>query len=124
MLSQIVRRMGKDAHMRRMRIALSGALVLSGLVVLTGCRNRVAEERDELWRQSQEMQQKLDQQEAELRALKEKERMAATTPPAPQPAPQPAAQPAPPPQPRPAPKPVEQVGGLETTEDITAGTVT
>jgi chemotaxis protein MotB len=99
--------------MRSVKIALAGALMVSGLV---GCRNRVADERDELWRQARNQQEELDRRNAELEAMRraqaEKDALAAQTP-----APAPAI-------PAPAPTPAPSIGGLETTSDANAGTVT
>jgi flagellar motor protein MotB len=95
---------------------------------LVGCRNRVAEERDELWRQSRAQQDELDRKNAELDAMRkaQAQKMAAT--PAPAPAPAPAAiTPAPAPVPAPPPaqqQPVAPIAGLETSSDPSAGTVT
>jgi flagellar motor protein MotB len=94
---------------------------------MIGCRNRVAEERDELWRQSRAQQEELDRKNAELEAMRkaQAQKMVATPPPAASAtgpvaiAPQPAPIPAPPP-----PKPVTPIAGLETTADPNAGTVT
>jgi flagellar motor protein MotB len=87
---------------------------------LVGCRNRVAEERDELWRQSRAQQEELDKRNAELEAMRKAQASKPATPPAPA-----AAAPAPvaPPAPQ-SPQPVTPIGGLETTSDPSAGTVT
>ena len=53
--------------MSSVRIALSGLLVVSaGLLagVAGGCRDRVADERDALWQQSQGLQAELDRTRA------------------------------------------------------------
>ena len=98
--------------MRGVRIALIGALTLVSAI---GCRNRVAEERDELWRQSQAQQRELDRKNAELEAMRRAEQQR-PVPPAP---------PAQPPvQPTPPKEPVREVGGQEAVEDRAAGTVT
>jgi flagellar motor protein MotB len=104
--------------MRSVRIAaVAGALLMCTAMV--GCRNRVAEERDELWRQSRGQQDELDRKNAELEAMRkaQAQKTAATPPPAPA-AVTPAPMPAPPPQ------PVTPIAGLETSSDPSAGTVT
>lgn len=102
--------------MRSVRIALTGALLISGALV--GCRNRVAEERDALWKQSREQQEELDRRNAEMEAMRraQAERAAAPAPAPVEPvAPTPAAAPQ---------RPVAPIADLETTEDRSAGTVT
>src|SRR5215204_6248950 len=97
----------KGIAMRSFRIALTGVVLLAGL---TGCRNRVAEERDALWKQSREQQAELDRKNAELQAIQRAEQLRAQAPaPAPAPAPGPTA-PAPAPAPAPQPRVID-VGG-------------
>ena len=105
--------------MRSVRIALVGALVISSLAV-AGCRNRVAEERDALWKQSREQQAELDRKNAELEAMRRASELRAQAPQNAAPAPAPSPAPTPPPAP---PKPVAQIADLETTQDV-AGNVT
>jgi chemotaxis protein MotB len=114
----------RNHPMRSVRIALTGAMVVSGVAALSGCRNPVAEERDAVWSQNRELQAELDRKNADLERMKREEELRAQaraqTPP-------PATAPvvvAPPPAPAPAPRPVEQIGGLETERDVAAGTVT
>jgi flagellar motor protein MotB len=92
-------------------------LAVSGLV---GCRNRVADERDALWNQNRQQQAELDRQKAEAEAARQQAEMerqralaAQQQQQAPTPAPAPVAE-----------KPLAQIGGLETTENKAAGTVT
>jgi flagellar motor protein MotB len=89
---------------------------------LVGCRNRVAEERDELWRQSRAQQEELDKRNAELEAMRKAQASKPATPPAPA-----AVAPVtPPPAPTPAPPPPQQVApiaGLDTTYEAGAVTV-
>ena len=111
--------------MRSVRFAAVMGMLLTS-TALVGCRNRVAEERDELWRQSRAQQEELDKRNAELEAMRKAQASKPVTPPpapaavAPAPVtPPPAPTPVPPP-----PQPVAPIGGLETTANPDAGTVT
>jgi outer membrane protein OmpA-like peptidoglycan-associated protein len=119
-------RQRKDFIMRSVRIALTGAMVLGGLLAASGCRNPVAEERDAVWSQNRELQSELDKNKAELeRAKRERELRAQMPAPTPAPTTAPAVTIAPAPAPAPAPsRPVEQIGDLETERNVGAGTVT
>ena len=112
--------------MRSVRFAAVMGMLLTS-TALVGCRNRVAEERDELWRQSRAQQEELDKRNAELEAMRKAQASKPVTPP-PAPAavaPAPVTPPPPAPvTPPPPPQPVPQIGGLETTANPDAGTVT
>src|SRR5947207_3431098 len=99
--------------MRSVRIAaVAGALLMS--TALVGCRNRVAEERDGLWRQSRAPQEERARKNAEREARRKPQaKKTAATPPPPAPAVvTPAPMPVPPP-----PQPVTPIAGLETSSD-------
>ena len=106
--------------MRSVRVAVVGAMVISGLV---GCRNRVADERDALWQQNREQQEALDRANRQAEEDARKRDLALQTPTAPPvavppPAPTPVAPPAP------DPRSLEGIEGTETTANPDEGTVT
>ena len=109
--------------MVNVRVALVGALVLSGLV---GCRNRVAEERDALYQQNREQDEENRRLREQQDALARANAQPVTPPPAPvTPPPAPVT---PPPAPAPAPPPdlssLQGIEGAEPVSDPNAGTVT
>ena len=102
--------------MRKVRIAVLGALVVSSGVV--GCRNRVADERDALWEQSRQQQAEWIVRRPKPKPCGSRWSWSASVPSRP-------SRPRPPRRPAPAaPQPLEPIAGLETTENKNAGTVT
>jgi len=106
--------------MRSVRFAAVVGVLLTS-TALVGCRNRVAEERDELWRQSRAQQEELDKRNAEMEAMRKAQAQKAATPPPTAAAPAPVT---PAPAPVPAPPPPQPIPGFESSYEPGAGTVT